>query len=40
MPDLVRGEIPNLAIGTYFVVVRAPADIENNYTIEISLSGG
>jgi len=39
MPDLVRAEVPNMPLGTYFVQVRAPAGIENNYTIEIVLSG-
>jgi len=40
MPDLVRAEVPNMPQGTYYVQVRAPAGIENNYTIEITLSGG
>lgn len=40
MPDLVRAEVPNMPIGTYYVQVRAPAGIQNNYTIEIVLSGG
>jgi hypothetical protein len=39
MPDLVRAEIPNMPIGTYYVQVRAPAGIQNNYTIELALSG-
>lgn len=39
MPDLVRAEVPNMPQGTYYVQVRAPAGIENNYTIEIALSG-
>jgi len=39
MPDLVRAEVPNMPLGNYFVQVRAPAGIENNYTIEIVLSG-
>lgn len=38
MPDLIRAEVPNMPQGTYFVQVRAPADVENNYTIEIALS--
>ena len=38
MADLIRAEVPNMPQGDYFVQVRAPADIENNYTIEISLS--
>lgn len=40
MPDMVRVEVPNLPVGTYYVQVRAPAGIQNNYTIEIALSGG
>ena len=40
MADLVRAEVPNLPQGTYYVQLRAPAGIENNYTIEIALSGG
>jgi hypothetical protein len=40
MPDLVRAEVPNMPQGAYYVQVRAPAGIENNYTIEIVLSGG
>jgi hypothetical protein len=39
MADLLRAEVPNMPKGTYFVQVRAPAGIENNYTIEIALSG-
>lgn len=39
MPDQVRAEVANMAQGTYFVRVRAPAGIENNYTIEIIVSG-
>lgn len=39
MADLVRAEVPNMPTGTYYVQVRAPAGIENNYTIEILLSG-
>jgi hypothetical protein len=38
MADLVRAEVPNMPQGTYFVQLRAPAGIENNYTIEIALS--
>ena len=38
MSDLIRAEVPNMPQGTYFVQVRAPASIENNYTIEIALS--
>ena len=38
MADLFRAEVPNMPQGTYFVQVRAPAGIENNYTIEIALS--
>ncbi len=40
MADLVRAEVPNMPQGTYYVQVRAPADTENNYTIEIALSDG
>jgi hypothetical protein len=40
MPDIVRAEVPNMPQGSYYVQVRAPAGIENNYTIEIVLSGG
>ncbi len=40
MADLVRAEVPNMPQGSYYVQVRAPAGIENNYTIEILLSGG
>lgn len=39
MPDLVRAEVANMPQGTYFVLVRAPAGIQNNYTIDILLSG-
>lgn len=38
MADLIRAEVPNMPQGDYYVQVRAPADIENNYTIEIALS--
>jgi hypothetical protein len=40
MPDVVRAEVPNMPQGTYYVQVRAPAGIENNYTIEIALTSG
>ncbi len=32
---LLRAEIPNLPPGTYYVRVRAPAGIRNNYSIDI-----
>lgn len=37
--NLVRVEVPDLAQGTYLIQVRAPVDIENNYALEIALSG-
>jgi hypothetical protein len=33
--ELLRAEVPNMPQGTYYVQVRAPAGIQNNYSIEI-----
>lgn len=33
--ELLRAEVPNMPSGTYYVQVRAPAGIQNNYSIEI-----
>lgn len=38
-PDLLRAEIPNMPQGTYYVQVRAPAGIQNNYGIDIVTTG-
>jgi len=37
--DLLRAEVPNMPSGIYYVQVRAPAGIQNNYSIEIVTTG-
>jgi len=37
--DQLRAEVANMSQGDYYVRVRAPAGIQNNYTIEIVVTG-
>jgi hypothetical protein len=40
MPDLLRAEVPNLPSNPdYYVRVSAPAGVQNNYTIDIAVTG-
>lgn len=38
-PDILRGEVPNLASGTYYAQVRSASGVRNNYDIDIVVTG-